>query len=411
MPVMRRPRVLHLTVLLLLLFTAACADPQVQRAPPSKSPSQGVPAARLARLARCVDITRWFWGVSDVIPTDAVEPDATLAHYASYLGNADLDLIHRLGFRCVRLSIEPDLIYHKATPQVPDAFMLSYVDGAVRRLLAHDLAVVVDIHDDHPDKPFEHDPDYAGGYLLFWQALAHYFSGWNPNMVFLEALNEPVFKDTPQQWSPIQQQLLKAMRTGAPQLTLIGTGPLWSSVEGLVTVKPVADPNVVYSFHFYEPATFTHEGAEWWVDGLDRYMSNLPYPSGSPQCKTAVATFMNADVRQSALAYCANNWDTAKVDELIAQAAHWSKINDVPIIAGEFGVYCRHAPPAARLQWFEDVRTAFARYGIGWTLWGYDDCYGLGRQLDAQKHVVIDWGVVRALGLNAAAAQQSATVQ
>lgn len=74
-------------------------------------------------------------------------------------------------------------------------------------------------------------------------------------------------------------------------------------------------------------------------------------------------------------------------------------------------MYCRHAPPAARLQWFEDVRAAFARYGIGWTLWGYDDCYGLGRQLDAQNHIVIDWGVVRALGLNAAAAQQSATVQ
>jgi endoglucanase len=87
---------------------------------------------------------------------------------------------------------------------------------------------------------------------------------------------------------------------------------------------------------------------------------------------------------------------------LIARAAHWSKTYGVPILAGEFGVYCKHAPPADRLHWFQDVRAAFERYGIGWTLWGYDDCYGLGRRLDAQGHIAIDWGVVRALGLNAA---------
>jgi endoglucanase len=416
MPKRRNPHVLRtVTVLVLLIATActACALPGKQRTPLTTSLAHGVhgvPAARLARLARCVDITRWFWAVGDVIPKDAVEPNATLAHYGSYLGDADLRLIHQLGFRCVRLSIEPDLLYHKATPQVPDPVMLTYVDEAARRLLAHDLAVVVDLHDDHPDKPFEHDPDYASGYLLFWQALAHHFSGWDADMVFLEALNEPVFKGQLQQWSPIQQRLLKAMRAGAPQLTLIATGPLWSSVEGLVTVKPVADHNMVYSFHFYEPATFTHEGAEWWVDGLDRYMANLPYPSGTPQCRNAVTQFINVDVRVSALAYCNSNWNTAKVDALIDRAAQWSKVNGVAIIAGEFGAYCGHAPLAARLQWFKDVRAAFVRDGIGWTLWGYDDCYGLGRHLNAQGHIVIDWGVVQALGLNAADARLSATV-
>lgn len=410
MPNMRNPHALRTLIVLLLLTATACAQPLEPHTPQTSPSAYGVPAARLARLARCVDITRWFWEVGDVIPKNAVEPDATLAHFGSYLGDADLGLIHQLGFRCVRLSIEPTLLYHKATPQVPDAAMLGYVDGAVRRLLAHDLAVVVDLHDDHPEKPFEHDPDYASGYLQFWQALARHFSGWNVDMVFLEALNEPVFKDHPEHWSPIQERLLQVMRAGAPRLTLIAAGPLWSSVDGLVTVKPVADPNVVYSFHFYEPATFTHEGAEWWVDGLDRYLSNLPYPSGAPQCKNAVATFSNADVRASALAYCESNWNTAKIDTRIAHAAHWSKVNGVPIIAGEFGVYCRHVPPAARLHWFKDVRAAFARYGIGWTLWGYDDCYGLGRQLDAQGHIEIDWAVVQVLGLNAAHARLSATV-
>jgi hypothetical protein len=383
--------------LVLLAATAACdASPA---SPPSRtaagaSVQGGVPAARLARLARCVDITRWFWDVGDAAPSEALP-----AHFATYMSESDLELIHELGFRCVRLSIEPDLLYHKATPTVPDVVTLGYVDTAVKRLLAHDLAVIIDLHDDHPEKPFEHDPDYAAGFVTFWGVLARHFSGWNPGMVFFEALNEPVFSSNPRQWLPMQQHLLSVMRAAAPRQTLIATGPLWSSIDGLLLVKPVADPNVVYTFHFYEPMTFTREGAAWWADGLDRYMAGLPYPSGTPQCAAAVATLTNADVRAAAHAYCAANWNTAKLDALIARAAQWSKMHKVPIIAGEFGVYCKHAPPAARLRWFTDMRAALSRYGIGWTLWGYDDCYGLGRTLDAKGHIVIDWGVVRALGL------------
>jgi endoglucanase len=283
---------------------------------------------------------------------------------------------------------------------VPDPVMLGYVDAAVNRLIAHDLAVVVDMHDD-PAKPLEQDPDYARGFATFWHQLARHFSQRNPEMMFLEVLNEPVFQDHPRQWLPIQQHLLAAMRAGAPRLTLIATGPLWSSVDGLLMVKPVADPNVVYSFHFYDPATFTHQGAEWWVNGLDRYMADLPYPSASSKCPAAVAKFTNTDVRASALTYCAGDWEAARLDSIIAQAAKWSKANGVPIIAGEFGAYCMHAAPADRLQWFKDVNAGFRKYGIGWTLWGYDDCYGLGRHIDAQGHIAIDWGVVRALGLNA----------
>jgi endoglucanase len=401
------PHLPHFAVLLLLLFTAAaCAPSPADPTPRIQASVHGVPAARLARLARCVDIARWFWAVSDPASTDALA-----THYATYMRDGDLELIHQLGFRCVRLSIEPTLLYNKATPAVPDAVTLGYVDTAVKRLLAHDLAVIVDMHDDHPEKPFEHDPDYASGYVVFWQALARHFSGWNPDMVFLEALNEPVYQLDPKQWLPMQQHLLRVMRAAAPRQTLIATGPLWSTVDGLVLVKPVADPNVVYTFHFYEPQTFTHEGAEWWVDGLDRYMANLPYPSGSRQCVAAEAKFTNADVRASALAYCKANWNTARLDGMIARAAQWSKTNRVPIIAGEFGVYCKHVPPADRLHWFRDVHAALNKYGIGWTLWGYDDCYGLGRTLDAQGHIVIDWGVVQALGLHDTRAVKAAKSQ
>src|SRR5260221_2565702 len=168
------------------------------------------------------------------------------------------------------------------------------------------------------------------------------------------------------------------MGAAAPRQTLIATGRLWSSVDGVRMVKPVAVHNVVYTFHFYEPATFTHEGAEWWVNGLDRYMTNLPYPSGTRQCTAAVARFTNADVRASALAYCRANWNSAKVDGLIARAAQWSQTNRVPIMAAGHGGYFKHALPAHRLRWFFDVRAALQRPGIGLSLLGLDHFFGTG---------------------------------
>jgi hypothetical protein len=164
-------------------------------------------------------------------------------------------------------------------------------------------------------------------------------------------------------------------------------------------VHPARDRNIVYTFHFYEPATFTHQGAVWWVDGLDRYMADLPYPSTSSQCPAAAAKFTNADVRHSALSYCAANWGSTKVDNLIGQAARWGQVHQVPVIADEFGAYCGHVRQADRLTWFRTVRSALERDHIGWTLWGYDDCYGLGRRVDGMGHITIDWGVAQALGL------------
>src|SRR5258706_14179964 len=101
MSLTRSSRLSHVAILMVLLFTAVgCAQSPAEPSSLPKASVQGVPAARLARLARCVDITRWFWAVGDVTPQQPLP-----VHDASYMGHADLELIHRLGFRFVRLSI------------------------------------------------------------------------------------------------------------------------------------------------------------------------------------------------------------------------------------------------------------------------------------------------------------------
>ena len=48
-----------------------------------------------------------------------------------------------------------------------------------------------------------------------------------------------------------------------PQHTIVTSGPNWGGIDGLKKLKLLPDKNVIYSFHCYDPFTFTHQGATW----------------------------------------------------------------------------------------------------------------------------------------------------
>ena len=49
----------------------------------------------------------------------------------------------------------------------------------------------------------------------------------------------------------------------------------WYGIDKLVSRQPLADTNVIYAFHDYEPFIFTHQGASWANLGATH---DLPYP-------------------------------------------------------------------------------------------------------------------------------------
>lgn len=347
----------------------------------------GVPASRLARLARTANVTRWY-------RFPLIESEA---YFKGYLSAADLKLLGDLGFGAIRLSIAPQYLYLSGDP-VPNPTMLSYLDAALDRILAADLAVIIDIHDEVKTN-LESDEKYREGFVGFWENLSKHLSNRDPEMLFLEVVNEPLFEDNPQSWFTLQKRLLASMRKGAPNHTLIATGTRWSSIDGLLMLTPVADRNVIYTFHFYDPHFFTHQGATWAGDEVRR-LRGLPYPNTDERCAKAAKALLGRSEQDIAMRWCQQEkWDSATIDSRIKRAADWGRVNNVPLLLGEFGVYCPNAPTVDRLSWIEDVRKAAEKYNIAWSLWGYDECFGLQRRVDASGKIILDEGVVKALGL------------
>ena len=359
----------------------------------SVKPVSSVPSSRLAHLQHGINASEWFAQVYD-------KRGYTKEHFQTWTTADDIALIQSMGFDHVRLSVDPQPMMVRHRPDEIPAEYLGYLDAAVKMILDHGLSVVIDLH---PDSEFKgrlaKDDSFVQEFADYWQALARHYSTWDTEGIFFEILNEPEFTDR-YRWYGVQAKLAAAIREGAPQHTMIAAGARWSNDDELVFLEPLRDPNVIYTFHFYEPHIFTHQGATWgayfwhWVKGLD-------YPSSPESAAKVAASVPDAMDRLAVVRYGQDHWDAARVDAEIAQVAEWARQRGVPVVCNEFGVYRDYANPKDREAWIHDVRTALERHGMGWTMWDYSGSFGVVTKKDGRT--IADQGSLRALGLRRSA--------
>jgi len=234
--------------------------------------------------------------------------------------------------------------------------------------------------------------------MAFWHDLAPELRGLAPLMTFPEVLNEPVFRDDPAGWASLQDALHATIRAALPDHTIILTGLDWGSIAGLLALTPSDDPNVVYSFHFYDPAELTSLAA--YRPGLNRAaLARLPFPeSTEAACRTVAGGPIDPATRDLMLFYCATHWDAGHIRTRLQDAVSWARRHDVTLLAGEFGASAA-LNADARLSWLRLVRESCAANGIGWALWGYDDVMGFNIRRPPRNNSVLDRSVLDALGL------------
>ncbi len=104
-------------------------------------PASSVPASRLAHLRRGINTSGWFAQVYD-------KRGYTKEHFQSWTTAEDIALIKSMGFDHVRLSVDPQPMMASHRPEEIPAEYLGYLDAAVKMILDHGLAVVIDLHPD-----------------------------------------------------------------------------------------------------------------------------------------------------------------------------------------------------------------------------------------------------------------------
>jgi hypothetical protein len=347
---------------------------------------QDTAARRAARLNRGINLSGWLGGWGPLTPE----------HVQNYTTAQDLKLIHDLGFDYVRLPFNP-MPYQQMSPHSPErTAVLAQLHRAVDLSLQSGLNVTICVfpNDQYKQQLFNGD-DGADKFVRLWRELAASFASSDPERVTFELMNEPEISD-PYRWVGIEARVVDAIRGAAPNHTVIATGAHYSGLDDLLQTQPLADANVIYNFHFYEPFFFTHQGAGWTADEV-RDFRGVPYPSDPAEVAPLLATIPDLETRYRLFSYGLQRWDARTLAQRIAFAADWGQQHHVPVICNEFGAYKDTIEPKARARFLHDLRVALENNHIPWAMWDYRGDFGVVDRSDTT--IQPDDAIVGALGL------------
>ncbi len=346
------------------------------------------PPARVAVLARGLDISHWF----------RFPPNNAASAMAHDLDDAAIASLKGAGFTFIRLPVGPEEVMQGGRI---DAAKREAIVAVIGRLEKAGLAVLVDPNPELMQHwNLQQNQAAQAELLAFWRDLAPALRRLPVGLTFPELVNEPMFKD-PAQWDVLQRKLLAVIRASLPRNTVILTGTDWSSIDGLLRVQPVADTNVIYSFHTYEPQLLALLG--FWDPAIRhaQFDRAVPFPVDDVSaCRRQVAVITDAHTRSVAEYWCSLHQDAATVKKNLARAAAWGSAHGVSVAMTEFGA-AGAINPQARQNLLAAMRTGAEQLHLPWALWALDDQMGFGQQPGAYRSAAqLSPLVMHALGLS-----------
>lgn len=246
--------------------------------------------------------------------------------------------IRDAGFSTVRINLHA-FAHMNASNQVDETWLRT-LDWAVKNALANDLMVMLDLHNftDIAQDPAAYRPKVMG----FWKQVAARFKDASSSVVF-EILNEPNTKLTPQLWNEYLHDALAIIREKNPTRTVVIGPPFWNGIGHLGELElPPDDRNIIVTVHYYEPMTFTHQGASWSKETA--HLSGVKWGSEA---------------------------EKKKVQDDFARVQAWSKAENRPILLGEFGAY-EKGEMESRARYTAWLARTAESLGWAWTYWQFD---------------------------------------
>jgi endoglucanase len=298
------------------------------------------------------------------------QSDRRGAERAAWFGRDDVERLAAFGLDHLRLPLDEEQLWDEDGAPHEDAFALlhdalCWCGDAGLRAIA-DLHIVR-THHFNGAAPVFTEPAAREQFLGCWERLAAELRGYGNDVLAYELLNEPV-ADEAEQWNDLAAAALAVVRTNQPERTVVLGSNRWSGAGQFPFLRVPDDPNLILTFHFYEPMVLTHYRAPWTPAGA--YDGPVSYPGELiPPERWADAPLEAREHR---------TFDAAAMEALIEPALTVARDRDLPLFCGELGVY-NAVPDDLRERWYDDVFGVLAKHGVAWAAWDWKGDFGLFR--------------------------------
>ncbi|CAN5138298.1 glycoside hydrolase family 5 protein [soil metagenome] len=347
------------TFILFLIFTFAAAS----------SFAQSVAQKRAATMKLGMNLSyldNWWLGTKEKNYSDFVKPEEALKREKMF---AD---IAKAGFKTVRIPMNFGAWANYEKPyKFTNQEGLKTADNFVKWALDNDLNAIIDLHHVEFDGKVE-GAATVERIVWLWSEIAERYKNTNPEKVFFELRNEPHEIKT-EDWRMQAEAIIKAIRPIVPNHTLIVGFHDWNSRSALIESKPFADSNIIYTFHYYDPFIFTHQGATWAGEGLPE-LQNVPFPSKG---KIKVPETAKGKWVENQIKSYKEDSNAKKMFADLKAAKDWSIKNNVPIFLGEFGSFSKYPTLEDRCRHAETIYTALGKLDIPSAWWEWDGGFNM----------------------------------
>lgn len=334
-------------------------------------------------FTRGVNLTNWFQSSS-----------AQQIQFTKFT-RQDFINIKSLGFDVIRLPINLHAMTNSSPDYIIEPLFFTFLDSAVTWAEELQIHLLLDNHTFDPAA--NTDPDIGPVLIKVWTQMADHYKD-RSKYIYYEVLNEP-HGILDQLWGQIQQSVIDAIREVDAIHTII-IGPAgWNSYNNLNAMPRYSDTNLIYTFHFYDPFMFTHQGASW-TDPSMVSLSGVPFPYDSATMPSCPPELTGTWI-ESGLNNYPNDGTVSRVHGLLGLAVSFRDNRDIPLFCGEFGVYIPNSADTNRVFWYKTVSDYLELSGIPWTMWDYTGGFGLFEKGSAEMFEYdLNIPLVEALGLN-----------
>jgi len=296
----------------------------------------------------------------------------------------DFEHVKQLGCDVVRLPIHFERFCREEEDyRIPEKIW-HILDNVVSWVDELGMYVILDFH--NSTTVDSQTSDNVGNILNpVWAQIAEHYKDDSDKIIY-ELMNEPHGIEIPV-WNGIIAELFKNVRSIDSKHYIVVGGADWNSFEGMKQLPEFNDDKVIYTFHFYDPHTFTHQGASWCH--MERVVG-IPFPYSAEKMPPVPENPTEREV------HCFETYPQAGTIEAVIKNfdkyAEFSIERNAPIYCGEFGCYSPTTKREERTNWYRIVTDLLAERNISRTSWDYYGSFGI---FDNTKH---NWQEVREKG-------------
>jgi len=339
-------------------------------------------APRAAPFSKGVNFSGWFEGNS--------------AHSISFTKYTEQDFIDAksLGVDVIRLPIKMHSMTSGAPGYILDPLLLKFLDTAVDWAEKYQIYIIIDNHSFDPVLSTSNDIDKI--LLPVWAQVSRHFRN-RSNYVIYEILNEP-HGISDARWGEIQGLVIQEIRKNDQRHAIIVGGTDYNSIGKLSSIPRYTDQNLIYTFHFYDPHIFTHQGASWGEPSMVS-LKGVPFPFDRDRVPRTPADLRGTWIEKALPDYSRVS-DFRMLNSTLEKVVQFAIERNVPVFCGEFGVFMPNSNPVDRVLWYEFVTKSLDRRKISRTSWDYYGGFGIFNSETGDFNHDLNVEVVRSLGFN-----------